>query len=99
MQFVVQLWLVAFTTLAVAPSRPLVVEEKAVITASDVAYTEFGGAVAMDGPWALITAAANPPEGTQFVGDAVATRGGDAAEFDDFVAYQPEPARSRAVFR
>ena len=34
-------------------------------------------------------ASANPPEGAQFFGDAVATRGGDAAEFDDFVAYQP----------
>jgi hypothetical protein len=84
MQFVVRLWLVAFTTLAVAQSRSLVSEEKAVITVSGVAYTAFGGDVAIDGPWALI-----PPEGTQFFGDTVATRGGDAAEFDDFVDYQP----------
>ena len=34
-------------------------------------------------------ALANPPEGAQFLGDAVTTRGGDAAEFGDFVAYQP----------
>jgi hypothetical protein len=59
MHFVVRLWLVAFTTLAVAQSRPLVIEEKAVITASEVAYTEFGAAVAIDRPWALITAAVN----------------------------------------
>jgi hypothetical protein len=48
MQFVVRLWLVAFTTLAVAQSRPLVFEEKAAITVSDVAYTECVGAVAID---------------------------------------------------
>jgi hypothetical protein len=48
MQFVVRLWLVAFTTLAVAQSRSLVSEEEAVITVSGVAYTEFGGAFAID---------------------------------------------------
>ncbi len=57
MQFVARLGLVAFTTLAVAQPRPLVFEEKAVITVSDVAYTESGCAVAIDAPRALITAA------------------------------------------
>jgi hypothetical protein len=46
MQFVVRWWLVAFTTLAVAQSCPLVFEEKAVTALWDVAYTELGGAVA-----------------------------------------------------
>jgi hypothetical protein len=64
MQFVVRLCLVAFTTLAVAQSRALVFEGKAVISASDVAYMELDGGL-------------------------VATRGGGAAGFCDFVAYQP----------
>jgi hypothetical protein len=62
MQFVARLWLVAFITLAVTQSRPLLFGERAAITVSDVAYPEFAG--------------------------AVATRGGDAAEFC-FVVYQP----------
>jgi hypothetical protein len=49
MHFVVRLWLVAFTTLAVAESRPLIFEEPAVIPVSEVTYTSFGGAVAIDG--------------------------------------------------
>jgi hypothetical protein len=68
------MWLVAFTTLAVAQPRPLVVEDEEVLTASDVAYTPY--------------TSANPREGAPFFGDAVATRGGDTGEFGDFVAYQ-----------
>jgi hypothetical protein len=45
MEFVVRVWLVALTTLAVAQSRPQVFSEKAVITVSVVAYTEFDGTV------------------------------------------------------
>jgi len=55
MQLVVRLWLVAFSTLAVAQPRPLVFEGKEIITVSDVAYTGFGGVLAIDGP----------PEGAQ----------------------------------
>jgi hypothetical protein len=50
MHLVVRLWLVAFTTLAVAQPRPLVFVERASIPASDAAYTKFGGAPAIDGP-------------------------------------------------
>ena len=46
-------------------------------------YRNYGGT---QGRYTQPHASANPPEGAQFFGDAVATRGGDAAEFDDFVA-------------
>jgi len=49
-------------------------------------YRNYGGT---RGRYTQPYASANLPEGAQFFGDAVATRGGDAAELDDFVAYQP----------
>jgi len=38
-------------------AAPAVLRGDAVITASDVAYTEFGDAIAIDGLWGVITAA------------------------------------------
>lgn len=78
MQFLVRLWLVAFTTLAVAQSWPMLSGRAASNRTSEMAYAGPDGP-AIDGAWALHA-------GARFVGDALASRGHDPAGFNTYLS-------------